>query len=236
MCHQHARQEPRDIDWPFQDTLNRSPSTTSAANLPHISTTTTEVEDKESATTTQGPNEHRDQSNDFCQLLQTRSDGVNYTVFRRNKFECTGTVDHSIITFCMSTLEYIRRMRKNKEDWFPEFPFVSAQFATDGVHDCVQIVAKKNECSTSRFLCWAEDGELVTGTAIVHRSCEKFPFKDFTTSHGDFQKTMQGKITPHYHLFAYAQDAGIARFWMVIVPIRHQLALFSVDSIQKPVV
>jgi len=176
--------------------------------------------------------------NDFCELLQTRKNGVDYTIFRRNEFEPTGLVDDSITTFCISTLESIQRMRKNKENSFLEsaFPLVSSRLATDGVHDFVQIVAKKNECSTSSFLCWAEDGELVTGTAIVRMRCKEFPFQHRLRLHGNFKETMQGNILPPYHLLAHAHNAGLARFLMVSVCMRQRLALSSVGSIKKPVV
>ena len=93
--------------------------------------------------------------NDFSVLLQTRKDGFDYTIFRRNGFEPTGLVNDSIITFCISTLESIKRMRKKEKNPFLEnaFPLVSSHLATDGVYDFVQIVAKKNECLTSSFLC-----------------------------------------------------------------------------------
>jgi hypothetical protein len=174
--------------------------------------------------------------NDFSVLLQTRKDGFDYTIFRRNGFEPTGTVDDSIITFCISTLESIQRMRKKEENLFLEnaFPLVSSHLATDGVHDFVQIVAKKNECSTSSFLCWAEDGELVTGTAIVRMRCEEFPFQTPLRLYGNFKETMRGNILPHYHLFAHAYDAGLDRFLMVSVFMRQLLALPSIDSISKP--
>jgi hypothetical protein len=174
--------------------------------------------------------------NDFSVLLQTRKDGFDYTIFRRNGFEPTGTVDDSIITFCISTLESIQRMRKKKENLFLEnaFPLVSSHLATDGVHDFVQIVAKKNECSTSSFLCWAEDGELVTGTAIVCMRCKEFPIQGSLALYGNFKETMRGNILPHYHLFAHAHDAGLDRFTMVSVFMRQQLALSSIDSINKP--
>jgi hypothetical protein len=169
-------------------------------------------------------------ASDVCMLLQTKKNKVQYTIFRRNEFEPTGTVDHSIITFCISTLESFRR--SSSED---ASPLVSAPFATDSVHGLVQIMARKKECSTSRFLCWAEDGELITGTAIVHIRGEEF-FGPLLSPHGDFEKTMRGNLLPHYHLFAYAHDAGIARFSMVSVCMRQRLALSLVDNFTKLVV
>jgi hypothetical protein len=92
--------------------------------------------------------------NDFSRLLQTIENKVEYNIFRRNEFESTGTVDDSIITFCISTLEFIERMQEKEENSVLEeaFPLVSSHFGTDGVHDYVQIVARTNECSKSSFL------------------------------------------------------------------------------------
>ena len=71
-------------------------------------------------------------ASDVCMLLQTKKNKVQYTIFRRNEFEPTGTVDHSIITFCISTLESFRR--SSSED---ASSLVSAPFATDSVHGVV---------------------------------------------------------------------------------------------------
>jgi len=182
-------------------------------------------------TTSKLPNTTSDAYN-YCELLQTRKDGFDYTIFRRNGFKPTGTVDDSIITFSISTLESIQRMRNSFLE--SAFPLVSSHLATDGVHDFSQIVAKKNECSTSSFLCWAKDRELVTGTAIIRMRCEEFPFQAPLRLYGNFKETMRGNILPHYHLFAHAYDAGLDRFLMVSVSMRQRLALPSIDSINKP--
>jgi hypothetical protein len=172
---------------------------------------------------------------DFCRLLQTTKNGVDYTIFRRHEFEPTGTVDDSIITVCISTLESIERMREDTAYSFSDdtLPVVSSHFATDGVHDFVQIVARKNECSTSSFLCWAESGGLVTGTAIIRMRSKAFSFGPSPLLYENFPGIMRGTILPPHHLLAYAYDAGLARFSMVGVCTRQRLAPTSVESISK---
>ena len=100
------------------------------------------------------------------------------------------------------------------------------------MHGLVQIIARKKECSTSRFLCWAKDRELVTSTVIVHIRGEE-SFGPLLSPYRDFEKTMRGNLLPYYYLFVYAYDAGLAWFLMVSVCIRQRLALSLVDKFTK---
>ena len=162
-------------------------------------------------------------------------DSVEYTIFRRTDFETTSTADDSIITFCINVLESMRRIR-TRPIYPEEFPIIVRCLATDSTYDCVQIVAKKDECSTSGFLCWAEDGELITGTAILRMRCKEWSFNNTLTLWGSFQKNMTGSIPPHFDLPTYAHDLGIARFSMMSQCTKEQLAVSWNESIDKFVV
>jgi len=171
--------------------------------------------------------------NDSCQLLQTRKNGVDYTISRRNDFESTGACDDSIITFCISALESMQRLHSTDYPPHAAFPLIAHRFATDGTYDCVQIMAQKDQCPTPGFLCWAEDGIIVTGTAIIRMRSEAYPFKRSLTVYGNFRETMRGSIPPDFHLPTQAHNLVIVQFSMMSERMKEQSAQFWNDSIEE---
>lgn len=145
----------------------------------------------------------------ICELLKTTKNGVNYSIFRRKGFRNGQDFDSSICTYHISTLEAVNLGLKLR---FTEsrlnFPFVSDVFAGIKDRKWVQIVARKDACPVAKFVCWAENGEFITGTAVLHASDELPENLKLVPHHDSFRKKLQG-ISLNLFLFPFARVDNI---------------------------
>ena len=141
----------------------------------------------------------------FNEILETTKNGITFKIFRHKQFVKEKPNNDSIITFGISTLESILRMRENEERPLSDdvFPRITAYFGSISPYNYVQVVALENTCSTSNFICWANGGGLITGTALMDGEFKKFSVLEGYThsTYGTFLKDMQGNVLIFLLLF-----------------------------------
>jgi hypothetical protein len=116
-------------------------------------------------------------------LIRTTKNGVQYFIYRQ---EALADISDSFITFSISTIECARRKSL-------KYPHVLSRTPTQDGYECIQIVADRDSFHTTKFLCWAESQDLITGTAIVPLGSYMFPYF-LADIYGNFLDDIKGTL------------------------------------------